>query len=212
MKEYRDPFHKRSMSFGEIGCFLSHYRIWEDTVNNGYKRILVFEDDLRFVQDFKRKLQRVMEEADSFVPDWDLIYLGRKRMADSDGPMVQNCHSLGHVNYSYWTLAYALSYSGASKLLGAQPFRSLLPVDEFLPIMFDKHPNSTWKSYFTNRKLKAFTAEPLLVFPTHYTGELGYISDTDTGNDISSSTMLNVADELTDLTNSTVDATVRSEL
>lgn len=33
---------------------------------------------------------------------------------------------------------------------------------------------------FENRDLKAFSAEPLLVYPTHYTGEPGYISDTET--------------------------------
>lgn len=33
---------------------------------------------------------------------------------------------------------------------------------------------------FERRTLKAFSAEPLLVFPTHYTGDPGYISDTET--------------------------------
>lgn len=33
---------------------------------------------------------------------------------------------------------------------------------------------------FEERNLKAFSAEPLLVFPTHYTGDAGYISDTET--------------------------------
>ena len=33
---------------------------------------------------------------------------------------------------------------------------------------------------FETRDLKAFSAEPLLVFPTHYTGDAGYISDTET--------------------------------
>ncbi len=33
---------------------------------------------------------------------------------------------------------------------------------------------------FEPRDLKAFSAEPLLVFPSHYTGEHGYISDTET--------------------------------
>lgn len=27
---YRDPFSDRVMKFGEIGCFLSHYKIWKD--------------------------------------------------------------------------------------------------------------------------------------------------------------------------------------
>lgn len=33
---------------------------------------------------------------------------------------------------------------------------------------------------FESRDLKAFSAEPLLVYPTHYTGDDGYISDTET--------------------------------
>jgi len=34
--------------------------------------------------------------------------------------------------------------------------------------------------YFEERDLKAFSVEPLLLFPTHYTGESGYFSDTET--------------------------------
>lgn len=33
---------------------------------------------------------------------------------------------------------------------------------------------------FQTRDLKAFSAEPLLVYPTHYTGDPGYVSDTET--------------------------------
>lgn len=42
--------------------------------------------------------------------------------------------------YSYWTLAYSLSLAGARKLLASRPLQRMLPVDEFLPIMFDQHP------------------------------------------------------------------------
>lgn len=55
----------------------------------------------------------------------------------------------------------------------------MLPVDEFLPIMFDQHVNGTWKRAFEQRNLVAWSASPLIVFPTHYTGEDGYISDTE---------------------------------
>lgn len=27
---YLDPYHKRPMKMGEIGCFLSHYFIWKE--------------------------------------------------------------------------------------------------------------------------------------------------------------------------------------
>ena len=41
--------------------------------------------------------------------------------------------------------------SGAKKLLDAEPLTKMVPVDEFVPIMFDRHPNETWKSSFSNR-------------------------------------------------------------
>lgn len=68
---------------------------------------------------------------------------------------------------------------GAEKLLAAKPLEKLLPVDEFLPIMFNKHPNRTWSAAFPKRDVLAFSAAPLLLYPTHYTGEVGYISDTE---------------------------------
>ena len=39
MAGYKDPWSKRDMTFGEIGCFLSHYFIWVDIVNNGYEKV-----------------------------------------------------------------------------------------------------------------------------------------------------------------------------
>jgi len=67
-------------------------------------------------------------------------YIGRKKLLEEDEPWVEGTKSLVHVDYSYWTLGYLLSQRGAKKLLRAEPLKKLLPVDEFLPIMFDKHP------------------------------------------------------------------------
>lgn len=39
---------------------------------------------------------------------------------------------------------------------------------------------SEYKKHFENRNLLAFSVEPLLIYPTHYTGDDGYISDTET--------------------------------
>ena len=41
-------------------------------------------------------------------------------------------------------------------------------------------PSSDYMKHFKNRNLLAFSVEPLLVYPTHYTGDDGYISDTET--------------------------------
>ncbi|KRX49218.1 Cullin-1 [Trichinella murrelli] len=180
MPDYQDPYHKRPMTLGEVGCFLSHYNVWRDMLDRGYRRVVIFEDDLRFTRSFRRQVGVVMAELDANVPDWDLVYLGRKRLnPDQDGPLVENCSFVSHVGYSYWTLAYALSRSGAEKLVKAEPLKQLVPVDEYLPMMFNRHPEMRWMSHFERRDLKAYTAEPLLVYPVHYFGEEGYISDTE---------------------------------
>lgn len=53
---------------------------------------------------------------------------------------VEGSRYLVHAGYSYWTVGYMLSAKGAKKLIDAKPLESLIPVDEYLPIMYDKHP------------------------------------------------------------------------
>ena len=92
---------------------------------------------------------------------------------------MENSNQFVRVGYTYWTLSYILSLAGARKLVGARPLEKMVPVDEYLPIMYNRHPNSTWASFFSPRDLKALSVEPLMVYPTHYTGEMGYVSDTE---------------------------------
>ncbi|XP_060535220.1 glycosyltransferase 25 family member [Cylas formicarius] len=178
MPEFFDPYHKRPMKLGEIGCFLSHYHIWQDVVDKKYESVLVLEDDIRFEPFFRFNVQNVMDEVNR-IADWDLVYFGRKRLQDQHEPWHPGSNYLVEVGYSYWTLGYALSLRGAKKLLDADPLSKLVPVDEYLPIMFDKHPQESWKRHFPDRNLVAFSTAPLLLYPTHYTGEKGYVSDTE---------------------------------
>lgn len=67
-------------------------------------------------------------------------YLGRKKVNLGEEVAVENVRNLVYADYSYWTLSYAISLQGAQKLLNAEPISKMLPVDEFLPIMYDKHP------------------------------------------------------------------------
>lgn len=53
---------------------------------------------------------------------------------------VPNIRHLVEADYSYWTLGYLISFQGANKLLRAEPLSKMLPVDEFLPVMYNKHP------------------------------------------------------------------------
>ncbi|KAH9360476.1 hypothetical protein HPB48_009661 [Haemaphysalis longicornis] len=107
-------------------------------IENQHRIAIIFEDDIRFEPYFRTKVAALLTEVRHL--DWDLIYLGRKRLSGSKEPLVSGSSLLVHVDYSYWTLCYALTLSGARKLVDADPLPRMVPVDEYLPIMFDKHP------------------------------------------------------------------------
>ncbi|XP_077134903.1 procollagen galactosyltransferase 2 [Ranitomeya variabilis] len=178
---YQDPYSGRTLTRGEIGCFLSHYYVWKEVVDRGLEKTLVIEDDVRFEYQFRSKLVKLMNDIETVALDWDLIYIGRKRMqVKRPEKAVPNVMNLVEADYSYWTLGYAISQKGARKLINAEPLGKMLPVDEFIPVMFNKHPVEKYMEHYHPRDLKAFSAEPLLVYPTHYTGQPGYFSDTET--------------------------------
>ncbi|XP_072488682.1 inactive glycosyltransferase 25 family member 3 isoform X2 [Notamacropus eugenii] len=70
---YYDPYSGRTLTKGEVGCFLSHYSIWEEMVTRGLEQVLVFEDDVRFEASFRMRLERLMEEVSQEQLQWDLI-------------------------------------------------------------------------------------------------------------------------------------------
>jgi collagen beta-1,O-galactosyltransferase len=179
MSNWRDPWGNRTMTFGEVGCFLSHYTIWNKVIDEGLQRVLVLEDDIDFEPRFRDGLMEVMKEAEMFTPTWDLIYMGRKRLHMELEPNVHGTRRLVRPLYSYWTLGYLLSDRGARKLLEADPFHSFLPVDEYFPILFGQHPRNDWAKHYPNQTLEVYSANPLLLYPTYYVGDAGWYSDTE---------------------------------
>ncbi|KAK9499358.1 hypothetical protein O3M35_002406 [Rhynocoris fuscipes] len=179
MPGYKDPYHKRPMKVGEIGCFLSHYGIWKEVSEKGYERVMVLEDDVRFEPFFNQKMYSLLEEIKQLKFKWDLIYLGRKRLDEGSEELVEGTRFLVWAGYSYWTLGYLLSNTGVEKLLAQNPLKNILPVDEYLPILYDKHPEDEWKAHYPLRNLVALSAEPLVLYPMRYLHEEGYVSDTE---------------------------------
>ncbi|XP_033643048.1 procollagen galactosyltransferase 1-like [Asterias rubens] len=177
---YRDPYHERVLTRGEIGCFLSHYFIWQEMVTEGFDKILIFEDDVRFKESFVPKIKALLQEINVNHLDWELLYIGRKIMEVDYESYLDGFQHVVKPSYTYWTLSYMLSLSGAQKLLAQKPLGKMIPVDEYLPIMFDVHPETDWADRFYPRNLKAYSVNPLLVEPTHYTGAENYVSDTET--------------------------------
>jgi glycosyl transferase family 25 len=64
---------RKEMSLGAIGCALSHRRLYEDMVANGWERMLVLEDDVVPRTEALAALPDALRE---LPPTWELCYLG----------------------------------------------------------------------------------------------------------------------------------------
>jgi glycosyl transferase family 25 len=130
---------------GEIACALSHRNIYQAMVDNGWERILIFEDDV--VPDFKT-LPLLAICLKQLPEDWELFYLGylknekatlRRRIKQNwyrimclsgfshlPVKMINNMlpkrfsPSLLEAGFHDCTHAYAISLSGAKKLIQKQ--------------------------------------------------------------------------------------------
>ena len=83
--------------------------------------------------------------------------MGRKKLGNQSEAFIPGSKLLTNVTYSHWALAYALSLRGAQKLLKAEPLAKMIPVDEYIPIMYDQHPNQVWTQAFSERNVKVTT-------------------------------------------------------
>lgn len=72
----------RRMSPGMIGCFLSHYALWEGMVETGTPYAIILEDDARLDDDFTVVIEKIMENA--AATKWDVILLSAKRQYPID--------------------------------------------------------------------------------------------------------------------------------
>lgn len=72
LEGYADPYLNRPMTLGEIGCFLSHFYIWEKMISEKLEEVLILEDDIRFEPYFKERAVNVLNEARA-VGGWDMM-------------------------------------------------------------------------------------------------------------------------------------------
>lgn len=63
----------KGMILGHIACSLSHRNLYQHILDQGYRRVLVFEDDAVPLFDGKCELKQCLAE---LPEDWELIYFG----------------------------------------------------------------------------------------------------------------------------------------
>ncbi len=126
-----DPFARRAMTLGEVGCTLSHILAWRHIVQDGYPG-LVIEDDACTIEPLMDTVAMAMRDLEYL--DFDLCYFAQR---NEPGPKPLAGRHIHVVDYHpLWTLAYLLSPEGARKLLETPWQDNLVPADEMLPACF----------------------------------------------------------------------------
>lgn len=144
--EYK--FWNRDVLPGEVGCALSHWRVWNSAKENGYKKILVLEEDFILERPFN---------ADELNTDlnWTLLYLGHNFV---EPPLHTISDNLVVPSYTYNTHAYMLTGEGVRLLLEQNFNKYIFPVDEFLSATFAAHPRKDLD--FITRDTRALAIVP----------------------------------------------------
>ena len=158
MPNWVDPIFKRKINVGEIGCFLSHYFIWKYIVDNNINHALILEDDCVFMDSFNTDFEEILEINPIL---YDYFTLGRR--ANNNEYNLGPEFVLNNINdnyvipkYSYNNHSYILTNSGAKILANDLAIEYIMPVDEYIPVMYDSYPFPEYSDYFKKMpKLRA---------------------------------------------------------
>lgn len=115
---------------GEVGCICSHKKVWQETILNNYKNVLILEDDINFIPNFPNLFERALDNAPK---DYDLLYLNVENFGKAYKSQVKNEYARifmnffdQHIKNPFWrqvhkntgsAKAYIVSQEGAKKLL-----------------------------------------------------------------------------------------------
>lgn len=130
-QRYDDSLSQRwkgsSLSWGQLGCYASHYLVWEECVKLG-KPVIILEDDA--VIDPER-LRAFLSQVDRIGPEFECIRLFRNHSKHYKIVPVRKIGSLDIVKYTKGPMrgtGYYLTPAAAEKFLKASQ-RWFLPVD-----------------------------------------------------------------------------------
>lgn len=111
-------FDAQLSSWGAVGCYLSHVLIWNMMIEDDIPYCAIFEDDVKFVDNFKEEFQKRLE----FIPeDADGIFLS---VSDNFSPKKYNEYFNKIEGVFFGLHAYILTNAGARKL-----FKNVFPIE-----------------------------------------------------------------------------------
>ncbi len=148
------------LSPGEIGCALSHIRLYREILDDNIEAMVILEDDVRVDE----IIYLAVEQFRHFPKAWDIVFLGYRirtkslntvRKFPREISMKQPRGGVGHIRT---TRGYLVSLGGASKLL-----------------RFTRDLHKPIDHYTGNyRLLNTYLFDPALVLPANFPSTIGY--------------------------------------
>ena len=129
-----DPMIKNpgvvKMTDGEIGCALSHIRVWKKYQEMGVNSVLVLEDDALFINSFKEITELLW---DLKPENWDIIFFS---FTNAGKKLAIHNRYFYKPEYGFELVGYCVSKKGLDKLVSLLPVTA--PVDVWLSENFHK--------------------------------------------------------------------------
>ena len=122
-KSWKDPILKTHLTKGEVGCFLSHWYVWQYAIENN-ETVIVFEDDAIISDRYDEN------EIKELLKTYNFLYLGYNEM----GERKEVNDQIVIPDYPYWTVSYVITPEAAKILCTEDAKKNIIPVDEYLPI------------------------------------------------------------------------------
>jgi GR25 family glycosyltransferase involved in LPS biosynthesis len=129
-RNYNKKNNIKELRRGEIGCSLSHFEVWKKLLKSDKNYCLILEDDAYFVDDFKNKLNIILNEVKD--SKWDILYLNEnctRYFKNCDGkPYTKN--TIRPENIGYGMYGYIIKKDFIKKCTDFLPI--IYPVDVYL--------------------------------------------------------------------------------
>ena len=111
----KDRLSSKSMGRGVIGCFLSHYNLWQRMIDEQTPAAVILEDDAVWDDDFFAVVQKLP----TVEWQWDFINCSYARPIEAETVLCQltdNRRLIRSKRPPWFTMGYVISLSGAVKL------------------------------------------------------------------------------------------------
>ena len=137
-QKWKDPMDGQHLSVGGVGCFISHFKLWETCINLDCP-IMILEDDVIVRNEFN--YQDIIDLIDE---GYNLIYPGYAEMGSAKP--VKGKTGLVTPDYPYWASSYVITPDSARILVNDEVKHNIIPVDEYIsnklsdlnPIAYEK--------------------------------------------------------------------------